>query len=121
MTDGTAGQGADAASPRGAHAAPSAAVPDSRAYPGQGREGYQVEPGAAPTSTVSSAETPELKYMRETRNAAVFIAVVVGIVATLSLIATIIVGVQLSKLNNSISGGGTSSNCLSQGGTDPSC
>jgi hypothetical protein len=61
--------------------------------------------------------------MRETRSAAVFIAVVVGIVATLSLIAVIVVGVQLGKVNSQLANlnGGVSGSCLSQGGTDPSC
>ncbi len=63
-----------------------------------------------------------MRYLRETRNAVTFIAVIVGIVATLALIGTIIVGVQLSKLNSDLNGiSGGSSNCLSQGGTDPSC
>jgi hypothetical protein len=64
-----------------------------------------------------------VRYLRETRNAVTFIAVIVGIVATLALIGTIIVGVQLSKLNSDLNGisGGASSNCMSQGGTDPSC
>lgn len=44
--------------------------------------------------------------MRETRNAAVFIAVIVGIVAMLNLIATTIGGVQLSKVNHGLNSGG---------------
>jgi hypothetical protein len=49
---------------------------------------------------------------------------VVGIVAALSLIAAIVVGTQLAKVNRqlgNLSGSSNSSNCLSQGGTDPSC
>ncbi len=70
------------------------------------------------------AETPEQKYMRETRNAVTFIAVVVGVLVVLGLIGTIIMGVQLAKLNQSLNnggGGGGVSNCMSLGGTDPSC
>lgn len=91
---------------------------DEESHPVLTRDQYAILRRAA-----RDAETPELRYMRETRNAVTFIAVIVGIVAALALIATIIVGVQLGKLNsdlNGISGGGTS-NCLSQGGTDPSC
>lgn len=101
------------------HAAADPAPADGQEnYPTLTREEYAIRRQAA-----RAAETPELKYMRETRNAAVFIAVIVGIVATLSLIATIIVGVQLSNLDHDLNsiGGGSTSNCLSQGGTDPSC
>ncbi len=38
------------------------------------------------------AEAPELRYMRETRNAVVFIAWVVGIVCVISLILGIVAG-----------------------------
>ena len=66
------------------------------------------------------AESPEMRYLRQTRNAAVFVAVVVGIVLALNLIVGIYLGSQLSKLNSAVNGGG-SSNCMSLGGTDPSC
>jgi hypothetical protein len=62
--------------------------------------------------------------MRGTRNAVMFIAVVVGVIAALGLVGAIVVGVQLAKVNaqlGNLSGSGTSSNCLSQGGTDPDC
>lgn len=79
---------------------------------------------AAPAA-VGSVETPELRYMRQTRTAVVFIAVVVGIVCVLSLVGAIVMGVQLAKVNtqlSNLSGNNTSSsNCLSQGGTNPSC
>jgi len=90
---------------RGAHAAPAPAVP---AVPAAARAG----------------ETIEQKYLRETRNAVTFIAVVVGIVAALSLIAAIVVGTQLAKVNRqlgNLNGSVSSSNCYSQGGTDMSC
>lgn len=87
-------------------------------------------PGGAHTARVNAAmaakaaEPPELTYMRQTRNAVVFVAVIVGIVCALSLIGAIVVGSQLSKMNSQLSqlgGGSTSSNCYSQGGTDLSC
>jgi hypothetical protein len=66
-----------------------------------------------------------LRYARETRNAVTFIAVVVGIVAALSLIGVIIVGVQLahlnSELNNAINGTSVNTDCASLGGNDPTC
>jgi ABC-type Fe3+ transport system permease subunit len=69
---------------------------------------------------LSRAESPELKYLRETRNAAVFIAIVAGIVCVLALVGSIVVGVQLSHLNaNLTSGSGAASTCMSEGGTDP--
>lgn len=89
-----------------------------------------VLPGGAHTARVNAAmvakakEPPELTYIRHTRNATVFIAVVVGIACALSLIGAIVIGTQLSKVNSQLSqlgGGSTSSNCYSQGGTDLSC
>jgi hypothetical protein len=101
MTDapvaGKAGQEAYVASTRGEHAAPG-------------------------TSRAAAAESPELSYLRQTRNATVFIAVVVGIVCVLTLVGAIVVGVQLSNLNANLrGGGGAASSCASLGGTDPSC
>lgn len=67
-------------------------------------------------------ETPELTYARQTRNAVTFIAWVVAIVCATSLILGLVAAVQLSKLSSALNGSGsTSSNCMSQGGTDPSC
>ena len=59
-------------------------------------------------------------YARQTRNAVVAIAWIVGILAALTLIGAIIQANAISNLNNQLSGGG-SSNCLSEGGSDPSC
>jgi hypothetical protein len=67
-------------------------------------------------------EPPELRYARQTRNAAVFIAVLAGIAAIVILIGVTIVGVQLRSLSNTVKGTSTSgSNCLSQGGINPNC
>ena len=65
----------------------------------------------------------ELRYLRETRNAVVFIAVLAGVICLVGLIIGIVVAVQLSKISLELGGSGSSSssNCLSQGGSDPSC
>jgi uncharacterized oligopeptide transporter (OPT) family protein len=61
-------------------------------------------------------------YARQTRNATVFIAWVVGIFAALSLIGGIIIGVNLIHAVNNINGSDSSnSNCASLGGTNPNC
>jgi hypothetical protein len=97
------------------------------AEPAGGQEPYFAGTGggahAAPQTAVKPPETIEQRYLRETRNAAVFIAVVVGIVAMLSLIAVIVVGVQLGKVDKQLTNlnGSATSNCMSQGGTDPTC
>ena len=68
------------------------------------------EPLTAAQQMSRPGEPLELKYARQTRNATVFIA--------------ILAGVELHALSNAVSGTGSSSsssNCLSQGGTDPSC
>jgi hypothetical protein len=62
--------------------------------------------------------------MRQTRNACVLLAAVAGIVCAPSLIVGIIMGVQLAKVDSQLSnlnGSSTSSNCMSQGGTNPDC
>lgn len=81
-----------------------------------------------PTSTnpalMRPIETVEQKYARQTRNATTFIAWCVAIFTALALIGLILVGVQIAKVNSQLgqlNGGVTNSNCLSQGGTDPSC
>lgn len=93
--------------------------------PGRSEPTRSGFPKAGPAAMAAKAsEPPELTYMRQTRNAVVFIAVIVGIVCALSLIGAIVVGSQLSKMNSQLSqlgGGSTSSNCYSQGGTDLSC
>jgi hypothetical protein len=39
----------------------------------------------------------------------------------LALIGVIVAGVQIAKVNTLNNGGTSTSNCMSQGGTDPSC
>jgi hypothetical protein len=88
-----------------------AAIPPAGATGSAGRHG-----------TPSPKEPPELRYARQTRNAAVFIAVLAGIAAATTLIGVIIMGVELHSLSNIVIGPSTSgSNCLSQGGTNPNC
>jgi hypothetical protein len=78
----------------------------------------QPEPTAADIQMTKLVE-----YARQTHSATVFIAWIIGIGVAISLILGIIVGVQTAKVASELntSGGGTSSNCLSQGGTDPAC
>ncbi len=120
-----AGEATFSGNVRGAHAAPQSSN-------GQAA-GRSPGPVADMTAGQPSAELmylPEIRdYTRETRDASkqtgsavTFIAWVVAIVCVISLILGIVAAVQLSKLNSQVNGGGsTSSNCLSQGGTDPSC
>ena len=83
------------ASTRGSHAAP----------PSQGPAATWAKiPGAKP------GEPPGITLARQTRNAARFVAWVVGIVIALSAIGGIVVAVNA-----------TSSNCMSQGGSNPDC
>ncbi|HEY2577584.1 MAG TPA: hypothetical protein VGI74_14855 [Streptosporangiaceae bacterium] len=83
------------------------------------------DPVPAGSATLTrTPETPELKYMRQTRNACVFIAVIVGIFTTLTLIGVIWGVVTLNTLHNDLNNGVSNlgnSNCSSVGGTDPSC
>jgi hypothetical protein len=84
----------------------------------------QPQPVAAPAAVPTRPkETIEQTYMRQTRNAVSFIAWIVGIIVVANLILGIIVAKQISDLNNAVSGGGSgvTPNCMSQGGSDPSC
>jgi hypothetical protein len=53
-----------------------------------------------------------LTYARQTRNAVVFIAWVVGIVLVLSLIGVIVTAHDLSQLSNAINNSGGGSSCV---------
>ena len=62
--------------------------------------------------------------LRQTSSAAVFIAVIVGIVTVIALVGAIWTATAISKLNSQINGGNVlfnNSNCESQGGTNPNC
>lgn len=79
---------------------------------------------ATGTALATRTETLEQRYLRQTRTAVVFIAVVVGVVCALALAAAIVTGVQLAKMSTELSnlnGAATSSGCLSQGGSNPNC
>ena len=78
------------------------------------RPSASTRPGSRPAATAED-------YARQTRNATVFIAWVVGIFAVVSLIAGIVIGVSLIHAVNNSNGGGGVSNCISQGGTNPNC
>jgi len=66
-------------------------------------------------------------YARQTRNATVTIAVCTVFFTAISIIAGILVAIAAAHINSAYNQGyftgGTSStsNCMSQGGTDPSC
>jgi hypothetical protein len=78
---------------------------------------------------VPHANEPVLeRYARQTRNATVTLAWIVGVLAAISLIGAIVTAAAINNLNNQLQnaingGGGTTSNsnCVSQGGTDPTC
>lgn len=77
---------------------------------------------APSTASIRAGETIEQKYMRQTRNATVFIAVIVGIVTIIALVGIIWTATSISKLNSQLNGGNVSnSTCESQGGTNPNC
>lgn len=81
-----------------------------------------IAPGIAPGIAQNRAnETVEQKYLRQTRNATVFIAVIVGIATVITVIGVIWSVVNISKLNSQLNGGNLYSTCQSQGGTNPSC
>lgn len=67
------------------------------------------------TTTPRPVETAMEKYARQTRNAAVTIAIVVCVVLGVTLVASISLGVAISHINQ------PTSNCLSTGGTNPAC
>jgi len=85
----------------------SAGIPSGRPAPG--------------TAATRPGETVEQKYMRQTRNATVFIAVIVAIVTVIALVGVIWTVTNISNLNSQINGVNNSSNCQSQGGSNPSC
>jgi len=75
------------------------------------------------TASTRAGETIEQKYLRQTRTATVFIAIIVAIVTVIALVGVIWTVTNISNLNSQLNGnGGTnSSNCESQGGTNPNC
>lgn len=75
-------------------------------------------PSAASTR---AGETLEQKYLRQTRTATVFIAVIVAIVTVIALVGVIWTVSNISNLNSQINGVNNNSNCESLGGTNSSC
>jgi zinc-ribbon domain len=126
---GPAGLGAPAGSARTQGSGPAAGAGAADGQPGQNgtqkayfasTRGTQPASGAVPAR---AGETIEQKYMRHTRNATVFIAVIVGIFTTLVIIGTIWAATTVARLDSDLNGVnlGNNSNCLSQGGTNPDC
>jgi cobalamin biosynthesis Mg chelatase CobN len=76
---------------------------------------------APSTASTRAGETLEQKYLRQTRTATVFIAVIVGIVTVIALVGVIWTVTNVSNLNSQINGVNNNSNCESQGGTNPAC
>lgn len=69
-------------------------------------------------------ETAVEYWVRKMALATQFIAWIVGLAAAAAVILGIIAAVELAHLNSYLSGGSSgspASNCLSQGGTNPSC
>lgn len=83
------------------------------------------EPPAGADAFLAAAadppETPEQKYMRHIRNAIVFIAVIMGVSFVLGFVVAIVMGVQIGNIDSRLAGNAVNSNCVSQGGSDPSC
>jgi hypothetical protein len=81
-------------------------------------------PPAAAPAAAQAAETIEQKYLRQTRNATVFIAIIVGVFTAISLIGVIWTATTIARLDSQLNGtfsGVTNGNCLSQGGSNPNC
>ena len=125
--DSAYGAGSAAQNPRPPSAPPSSAPPPTAPPPSV----FQIASdtvGPSPTAGAAAArredESIEHRYMRQTRTACVFIAVMVAIYSALLLIGVIYTIVKVNEVNNALNNGignlGKSS-CLSQGGTDPNC
>jgi hypothetical protein len=65
------------------------------------------------------------RYARQTRNAAVTLAVLACVAALITVIATVLAVSAINRVSKNLQGGvgniSGSSNCLSQGGTNPNC
>ena len=81
-------------------------------------------PTGPPPTARPNPETDAPKYARQSRNANVVTAVILSIVFALGMISSIYIGIQVAKVANAVNSVGTSTpvpDCLSLGGTDPSC
>ncbi len=72
-----------------------------------------------PVQPTPQGESLELRYARQTRNATVFIAWIVGVGVVISLIAGFIVGAQISHATTSIDD--TSTSCDFSSPSWPDC
>lgn len=109
-----------------AASAPRAAAPPARAAapaPRAATPGSRTATHPSRAALIRAGETLEQKYMRQTRSATVFIAVVVGIFTALALIGVIWTATNVARLDSQLTGipSVNTNNCLSQGGTNPDC
>lgn len=86
---------------------------------------YANQPSQPPAPRTVTREPAEQRYLRQTRNATVFMAWVIGVWVALSLIIGLVLGIGLmhavNQINTNGGTGGSITNCLSQGGTNPNC
>jgi hypothetical protein len=126
-TEAPAGAAAWTEAPAGAAVSTASPVQDPPG-PDAAQEAYFASTRSSTRAAAGTGlETTELKYMRQTRNATVFIAVIVGIFTAIAVIGVIWTAVTVSKLNSEVNGfsngvnSSFNSNCASQGGTDTNC
>lgn len=62
-----------------------------------------------------------LVYLRQAKTAVVTMAVITVIGLVAAVIIGIVVAVSVAHENSLLNGGGGTSNCVSQGGTNPNC
>jgi hypothetical protein len=88
---------------------------------GQPAASVQARPPVQAVRAALAKEGPEERYLRHIRNWVAFIGIVIAVMVALSLIGIAITVSHLSQVSSQLSGSTSSSNCLSQGGADPSC
>ena len=79
---------------------------------------------SAPPVSIRSGETVEQRYARQTRNATVFIAIIVGIFTVLTVAGVIWTATNISRVDSQLNGDNnlfSNTNCESQGGSNPNC
>ena len=96
---------------------------DPELVPGLDKEDHTEAGSPAPAARGGVAGDPVARYLHEIRNWMRFIGIIVIINVFAAIVIGIVVGVEVSHAVNNSNPGGTTpnSNCLSQGGTDPSC
>jgi hypothetical protein len=76
-----------------------------------------MQPDTQQPQATLTGEPLELKYARHTRNATVFIAIIVGI----GVVISVIIGVQISKVSNDLNGTGAGTSCAVTNPNWPNC